>query len=136
MMTSNACRALGANGRRRMSSFPTVRQATALRHPRDNTLSLRSGEKSGMSSHSSPAGSHHAIHHHEEVELWKKITGVGSIFVAGVFLNWLASDHQHMHTPPPYPYLRMRNKPLPWGDGTKDLLDTRHHYVDGHGGHH
>ncbi len=26
-----------------------------------------------------------------EVELWKKITGVGSIFVAGVFLNWLAS---------------------------------------------
>ena len=32
-----------------------------------------------------------AHHHHEEVELWKKITGVGSIFVAGVFLNWLAS---------------------------------------------
>ena len=26
-----------------------------------------------------------------EVELWKKITGVGGIFVAGVFLNWLAS---------------------------------------------
>jgi hypothetical protein len=25
------------------------------------------------------------------VENWKKITGVGSIFVAGVFLNWLAS---------------------------------------------
>lgn len=27
----------------------------------------------------------------EEVELWKKITGVGTVFVAGVFLNWLAS---------------------------------------------
>jgi hypothetical protein len=34
-----------------------------------------------------------------------------------------------MHTPPAYPYLRIRNKPLPWGDGTKDLLDVRHEYV-------
>jgi hypothetical protein len=34
----------------------------------------------------------------DEVELWKKITGVGSIFVAGVFLNWLASC-----VPPPKP---------------------------------
>jgi hypothetical protein len=35
-----------------------------------------------------------------------------------------------MHTPPPYPFLRIRNKPLPWGDGSKDLLDTRDQYVD------
>ena len=26
-----------------------------------------------------------------EVELWKKITAVGTVFVSGVFLNWLAS---------------------------------------------
>ena len=74
-------------------------------------------------------------HTAEEVELWKKITAVGSLMVAGVFLNWLASDHQHMHTPPAYPYLRIRNKPLPWGDGTKDLLDARDSYVDGHDHH-
>ena len=114
-----------------------------------------------MSSHTDP---HHALHHHgaracglalvsslcvlkyancsrhtaEEVELWKKITAVGSLMVAGVFLNWLASDHHHMHTPPAYPYLRIRNKPLPWGDGTKDLLDARDTYVDDHDhhGHH
>ena len=35
-----------------------------------------------------------------------------------------------MHTPPPYPFLRIRNKPLPGGDGSKDLLDTRDQYVD------
>lgn len=77
-------------------------------------------------------------HTAEEVELWKKITAVGSLMVAGVFLNWLASDHHHMHTPPAYPYLRIRNKPLPWGDGTKDLLDARDTYVDDHDhhGHH
>ncbi len=41
-------------------------------------------------------------------------------------------EHEHMHKPPEYPYLRIRNKPLPWGDGTKDLLDVRHEYVDDH----
>jgi hypothetical protein len=39
-------------------------------------------------------------------------------------------EHQHMHKPPEYPYLRIRNKPLPWGDGSKDLLDVRHEYVE------
>ena len=38
-------------------------------------------------------------------------------------------DHVHMHEPPPYPYLKIRNKPLPWGDGTKDLLDVRDTYI-------
>ena len=28
-----------------------------------------------------------------------------------------------------------RNKPLPWGDGTKDLLDVRGTYVDDHDDH-
>jgi len=46
------------------------------------------------------------------------------------------SEHQHMHTPPAFPYLRIRNKPLPWGDGSKDLLDVRHEYVDDHDDHH
>ena len=111
-------------------------------------------------------GVHAAEHHHHEVELWKKITGVrrppatpsapaapaaappappprplllpvltcavraqvGSVFVAAVFLNWMASEHHHMHTPPPYGYLRVRTKPFPWGD--KDLLDVRDTYVD------
>ena len=41
-----------------------------------------------------------------------------------------------MHKPPEYPYLKIRNKPLPWGDGTKDLLDVRHEYVDDHDEHH
>ena len=53
---------------------------------------------------------------------------VGSVFVAAVFLNWMASEHHHMHTPPPYGYLRVRTKPFPWGD--KDLLDVRDTYVD------
>ena len=44
-----------------------------------------------------------AHHHHEEVELWKKITAVGSVAVSACFLNWMATDHHHMHTPPPYP---------------------------------
>ena len=44
-----------------------------------------------------------AHHHHEEVELWKKITAVGSVVVSACFLNWMATDHHHMHTPPPYP---------------------------------
>ena len=48
----------------------------------------------------------------------------------------LRSEHHHMHTPPAFPYLRIRNKPLPWGDGTKDLLDVRHEYVDDHDDHH
>ena len=39
-------------------------------------------------------------------------------------------EHIHMHEPPPYPYLKIRNKPLPWGDGSKDLLDVRHEYVE------
>ena len=52
---------------------------------------------------------------------------VGSVFVAAVFLNWMASEHHHMHTPPPYGYLRVRTKPFPWGD--KDLLDVRDTYV-------
>ena len=111
-------------------------------------------------------GVHAAEHHHHEVELWKKITGVrrppaalaapaapaaappappprplplpvptravhaqvGSVFVAAVFLNWMASEHHHMHTPPAYEYLRVRTKPFPWGD--KDLLDVRDTYVD------
>ena len=73
----------------------------------------------------------------EEVELWKKVTAAGSLFVTLCFCNFLASEHHHMHTPPPYPYLRIRNKPLPWGDGTKDLLDARDTYVDEHDdGHH
>ena len=50
------------------------------------------------------------------------------MFVAAVFLNWMASEHHHMHTPPAYEYLRVRTKPFPWGD--KDLLDVRDTYVD------
>ena len=72
----------------------------------------------------------------EEVELWKKITMIGSVAVCGVLLNWMAGEHHHMHKPPPYPYLKIRNKPLPWGDGTKDLLDVRDSYVDDHDDHH
>jgi hypothetical protein len=78
----------GAAAFQRDTGNPLRRQNTAISHPRDNTITFRSGPKKGMQSHTDP---HHALHHHEEVELWKKITGVGSIFVAGVFLNWLAS---------------------------------------------
>ena len=93
-------------------------------------------------SHSLPAGRLGSIIDHvrlfcaEEVELWKKITMIGSVAVCGVLLNWMAGEHHHMHKPPPYPYLKIRNKPLPWGDGTKDLLDVRDSYVDDHDDHH
>ena len=50
-----------------------------------------------------------AHHHHEEVELWKKITAVGSVVVSACFLNWMATDHHHMHTPPPYPCAHLSN---------------------------
>lgn len=40
---------------------PLKRQGTVVKHPRDNTLSFRSGPNTGMQSHTDP---HHALHHH------------------------------------------------------------------------
>ena len=93
------------------------RSNTRRAHARDNTLSFRTAESKPMASHSDPA---HAHHHHgtydtrvgsnidhvrlfcaEEVELWKKITMIGSVAVCGVLLNWMAGEHHHMHKPPP-----------------------------------
>ena len=63
------------------------------------------------------------------MELWKKVTAVGIVFVSGVTIAecYIEATHEHAHKPANinYPFVKIRNKPYPWDASDCNMLDFK-----------